>query len=220
MMFGKTRKGRGYYKYDAPSHGSPHKMNDEHFWHCRQDFSDLYGVKWRGTGEPAPKDKAAQRQQFADNMNAALDVLRNDEQLLGYLADRLVELGESVPTEIKNFRLPVKANPLHDPALFDFDKYPAEMWAKPGDKQPNRAGFAKWGSWVNSYSIKKYGRPLFLVCSADLAGSTNISGFGDAVRRHAQHRLVRPRQQPRRGDPAPGHHRVRQRRHHGRLRPR
>ena len=179
MMFGRTRKGRGYYKYDAPSHGAPHKMNDESFWRCRADFSGKYDVAWKGTGEAAPKEKAAQRQQFADNMNVALDVLRNDEDLLTYLADRLVELGESVPAEIEGFRLPVAKNPLHDAALFDFENYPAEMWAKPGENQPNRAGFAKWGSWINSYSLQKYGRPLFLVCSADLAGSTNIAGFGD-----------------------------------------
>lgn len=179
MMFGRTRKGRGYYKYDAPSHGSPHKMNDENFWRCRSDFSDKYGVAWDGAGEPAPKDKDALRRQFAANLNVALDVLRGDEALLTYLADRLVELGESVPREIPGFRLPTARNPLHDDALFDFERYPDAMWAKPGSNQPNRAGFAKWGSWVNSYCLQKYGRPLFLVCSADLAGSTNISGFGD-----------------------------------------
>jgi len=56
--------------------------------------------------------------------------------------------------------------------------YPEDMWAAPGSKAPNRAGFAKWGSYINSYCIKNYGRPLFMVCSADLAGSTNIAGFG------------------------------------------
>ena len=53
-------------------------------------------------------------------------------------------------------------------------------WAKPGEKKPNRAGLSRWGSWVNAYCREKYGRPLFLVCSADLAGSTNIAGFGAA----------------------------------------
>ena len=179
LMFGKTRKGRGYYKYDAPSHGAPHKLNDENFWKCRADFTAIYGTNWSGEGEPAPDNKAAQRQQFADNMNAALDVLRGNDELVSYLADRLVELGDSVPREIKGFKLPVAQNPLQDEALFDFEQYPAEMWAAPGAKQPNRAGFAKWGSWINSYCFKKYGRPLFMVCSADLAGSTNIAGFGD-----------------------------------------
>lgn len=178
MMFGKTRKGRGYYKYDAPSHGAPHKLNDENFWKCRADFTAKYGTAWHGQDQPAPQDKAELRRQFADNLNAALDVLRRDEDLAAYLADRLVELGESVPSELPSFSLPVSKNPLHDKDLFDFSRYPAEMWAKPGQDQPNRAGFAQWGSWINSTCLKKYGRPLFLACSADLAGSTNITGFG------------------------------------------
>ena len=37
----------------------------------------------------------------------------------------------------------------------------------------------KWGAWVNTACKKAYGRPLFLVMSADLAGSTNIAGFAD-----------------------------------------
>ena len=180
MMFGKTTKGRGYHKIDAPSHGAPHKTNSDLFWQCRADFTEKYGVEWAGTGEGAPADKDAARQQFADNLNVALDVLRGNDDLVAYLADRLVEIGDSVPTEIEGFTLADDKNPLHDETLFDFESYPAEMWAKPGDKQPNRAGFAKWGSYINSYCQEKYGRPLFIVCSADLAGSTNIAGFGDS----------------------------------------
>jgi transketolase len=178
-MFGKTIKGRGYHKIDAPSHGAPHAMNSELFWKCRADFSKIYGVTWYGTDEPAPKDAGERRQQFANNLNVALDVLRNDEDLVRYLADRLVEIGDSVPEDIPGFCLPVARNPLNDDSLFDFESYPADMWAEPGAKQPNRAGFAKWGSYINSYCQEKYGRPLFLVCSADLAGSTNIAGFGE-----------------------------------------
>jgi len=179
MMFGKTTKGRGYHKIDAPSHGSPHARNSDLFWQCRADFSEIYGADWVGTGAAAPADAEEMRQQFADNLNVALDVLRKNDDLVKYLADRLVELGESVPQDLDTFKLPEKQNPLHDPTLFDVTAYPADMWAAPGDKKPNRAGFAKWGSYINSYCQQKYGRPLFLVCSADLAGSTNISGFGD-----------------------------------------
>ncbi len=178
MMFGKTVKGRGYHKTGAPSHGAPHKMNSDLFWQCRADFTEKYGVEWAGTDKDAPADADARRQQFADNLNVALDVLRQNDDLVAYLADRLVELGESVPTEIEGFNLPDTKNPLHDEGLFDIESYPAEMWAQPGDNQPNRAGFAKWGSYINSYCLEKFGRPLFMVCSADLAGSTNIAGFG------------------------------------------
>jgi transketolase len=62
-------------------------------------------------------------------------------------------------------------------ASFDFEAYPAEMWRKPGEKQPNRAGLAAWGSYVNAVARRDLGRPLFIACSADLAESTNIAGF-------------------------------------------
>ncbi|MBU1072763.1 transketolase, partial [bacterium] len=176
MLWGKTRKGRGYYKYDNASHGSPHALNSDLFWKCRRDFADTYGAAWVGEGAPAPADGEL-REQFAANLNVALDVLRNDEATVSYLADRLVELGESVPEEIAGFRIPVSTNPLRDDAIWDFETYPENMWAKPGEQQPNRAALARWGSWINSYCREKHGRPLFLACSADLAGSTNIAGF-------------------------------------------
>jgi transketolase len=178
MMFGKTRKGRGYHKFDSSSHGSPHPRNGELFWKCREDFSKTYGVTWVGTDQEAPADADEMRQQFADNLNVALDVLRGNDDLVKYLADRLVELGDSVPETIDGFKLPENKNPLNDKKLFDVESYPADMWAAPGTKAPNRAGFAKWGSYINSYCLQNYGRPLFMVCSADLAGSTNIAGFG------------------------------------------
>ena len=89
-----------------------------------------------------------------------------------------MEIGESVPEEIPGFRLNTKqGNPWKDQRLFDYESYPEEMWAKPGDKLPNRAALAKWGAWVNAFGREQYGQPLFLACSADLAASTNIIGF-------------------------------------------
>ena len=64
-----------------------------------------------------------------------------------------------------------------DPVLFDFASYPKSLFKAPGEKHPNRAALSTWGAWVNTYAKKHYGRPLFIACSADLADSTNISGF-------------------------------------------
>ncbi len=178
MMFGKTRKGRGYHKYDNKSHGAAHPINAEGYWACRKDFSDKYGVEWENFGAGKPENAAALLAQSTSHINTAMDVLRDDEQALAYLADRLVELGDSVPAEIPTFRIPFERNPLDDPELLDVAAYPESMWAKPGEKKPNRAGLSRWGSWINSVCREKYGRPQFLVCSADLADSTNISGFG------------------------------------------
>ena len=178
LMFGKTRKGRGYHTFDNDSHGAAHKYHSEKFWAGRRDFAEKYGVTWEGEGEAAPATEEAKITRLNTHLNTALDVLRGNEETLAYLSDRLVELGDSVPEDIPSFKLPEAKNPLADPDLLDPTTYPADLWAKPGEKKPNRAGFSKWGSWINSVCRQRYGRPLFLVTSADLAGSTNIDGFG------------------------------------------
>jgi transketolase len=177
MMFMHTKKGRNYYKYDNKSHGSPHKMNSELFWKTKKDFMDKYGVEFFGYGEGAPDGADAIKEQEYANLKVVADLVRADQGLVDYLADRLVALGESVPEEIAGLSLDASENPADDEELYDFQNYPDEMWAKPGDKQPNRAALSKWGGWVNAWCQKKYGRPLFIAMSADLADSTNISGF-------------------------------------------
>jgi transketolase len=174
----KTRKGRGYLVYDNTSHGLPHKMNSEKFWELRHRFMDRYGVRYEGVDQGPPTGSAAVRAQAEANLRIAMGVLRDNQTLSDFVSDRLVELGQSVPEEISGFRLGKTSVELtEDKRLFDFHNYPEEMWARPGEQQPNRAALAAWGSWVNSFARKEYGRPLFLVSSADLAASTNIAGF-------------------------------------------
>ena len=176
----KTRKGRGYLKYDNPSHGAPHAIDGEAFWETKKPFADKYGVEFENFGQPAPKDPQALQAEFRSNLKAVAEVLRRDQPLVDYLAERLVELGESVPKELPTFRLGLKGIPWKDPRLYDFRNYPDDLYAKPGAVAANRAALAKWGAWVNAFGQREYGRPLFLACSADLADSTNISGFGKA----------------------------------------
>jgi len=180
----KTRKGRGYLVYDNKSHGTPHKMNSEKFWELRKQFMAKYGVRYEGVDGPAPENGAAVRAQAEANLRAAMTVMRDQRGVADYLSDRLVELAASVPDELPGFRLGGRrAGLVRDKRLFDFRNYPESMWAKPGTSQPNRAALATWGSWINSFARKEYGRPLFIACSADLAASTNIiglsQGFGD-----------------------------------------
>ncbi len=173
----KTRKGRGYGVYDNKSHGTPMPMNSEGFWKNAAAFSDRYGVKFIGFNEPAPKDADVIKEQFRANLEIAMSVLKSDQELVDYLANRLVELADTVPTEVPSFRLNARGNPWKDERLYDFENYPSEMYAKPGEKAANRAALAKFGAWVNAFGREHYGRPLFLACSADLAASTNINGF-------------------------------------------
>jgi transketolase len=178
MAYMKTRKGRGYGKFDYASHGAPHGLNSPEYWETKRVFAEKYGVDFEGFGEAAPSDPQALRQQVRNNMAKVAEVLHGNEATLTYLADRLVELGESVRTSPPaHFKLGRKGNPLKDPKLFDFESYPEAMWKKPGEKAPNRAGLSAFGSYINSYCGKNYEQPLVLAMSADLADSTNISGF-------------------------------------------
>jgi len=174
----KTRKGREYLKYDNKSHGSPHKINSDLFWETKRTFAAKYGVTFANLNGPAPADPAALRAEFEANLRAVMDALHRDQALVDYLADTLVALGDSVPDEIPTFQLGQRGNPFQDERLYDYRNYPAEMYAAPGAKVANRAALAKWGAWVNTFGAQEYDRPLFMACSADLAGSTNISGFG------------------------------------------
>lgn len=176
----KTRKGRGYLAYDYGSHGVPHRMNSDKYWQLRREFAARYGARFQKLDGPAPASPAELRREFEASLRAVIEVLQADQALVDYLADRLVELGESVPQGIPGFRLGLKGNPFQDERLYDYRAYPPEMYLPPGTSAANRAALAKWGAWVNAFGAREYGRPLFLASSADLAESTNIAGFAKA----------------------------------------
>ncbi|MCF7826828.1 MAG: transketolase [Candidatus Marinimicrobia bacterium] len=174
----KTRKGRGYGVYDNKSHGAAHKFNSPPYWQTKQEFTDKYGIRFEGMGESGPDTKNERTEQARINMERVFQVFDQDPELLNYLADRLVELGEAVPDENERVWIDTRRNPMNDPVLTDIQSLPPELFVRPGEVAPNRGGFSKYASWLNAYVSKNYGRPLFLAMSADLADSTNISGFG------------------------------------------
>jgi transketolase len=178
MAWFKTRKGRGYGKYDAKSHGTPWPMNSEEFWAVRKQFMERHGVEYEGVDAAAPADADARQAQAGANLRTAMGVLHRSQGALEWLADRLVEVAESVPGRGGSVRFrPGSTAVFSDPRIFDAERYPAAIWKKPGEKAANRAALAAWGSYVNSLARKEHGRPLFIACSADLADSTNIGGF-------------------------------------------
>lgn len=178
----KTRKGRGYLKYDNHSHGAPHALNSDLFWETKKPFVEKYAAQFVNFGGRAPSDPAELQAEFRANLEAVIDVLRRDQALVDYLAGRLVSLGEEVPADLHTFKLGRRGNPFLDKRWTDYVNYPDELFAAPGEKLPNRAALGKWAAWVNAFGAREYGRPLFLACSADLAESTNISGFAKAYR--------------------------------------
>jgi len=174
----KTKKGRGYFKFDNASHGSPHPINSDIFWETKKVFKEKYKAEFINYGGSAPDNSEELKGEFRNNLKAVIDVLTKDQKLINYLSERLVEIGDSVPNDIQSFQLGKLGDPFIDDRIFDYENYPTELYANPGEKLPNRAALGKWGAWVNAYGAQKYGQPLFIACSADLCESTNISGFG------------------------------------------
>ena len=174
----KTRKGREYGMYDNKSHGVPHKpMNSPAFWETKRSFMEKYGIKFEGFGQPAPETSTKRTEQTRINLSRVFQLYDQDQELVDYIADTLVEWGDSIPEQKANLYYDFCKNPTLDPVFTDYKNYPNEIFAVPGEKVPNRAGLAKFGAWINAICCEKYGRPLFIAMSADLADSTNISGF-------------------------------------------
>jgi transketolase len=170
-----TRKGRGYGKYDAPSHGTPHLLNSPEFWAGRRTFMEKYGIEYAGVDEPAPAQPAAQAR---ENLRRAVGVLRAHGDVVGRVSDRLRELADAVPDEPRSFSLGGHgADIFADERLYDYERYPTTMYKQPGERQPNRAALGNWAAWINAFAKAEYGRPLFVAASADLAESTNLAGF-------------------------------------------
>ncbi len=181
MCWFKTRKGREYGVFDNKSHGVPHKpMNSPLFWETKRIFMGKYGIDFEGYQQSAPPTHADQVQQTRVNLQRVFQVYDKYPDLLNYVADTLVELGDSIPEHKKTLFYDFSKNPGTDKVITDYRNYPQDIFVKPGEKAPNRAALAKFGAWINAYCHQTYGRPLFIAMSADLADSTNISGFARA----------------------------------------
>ena len=129
--------------------------------------------------EPAPSAPGAILEQAAENLRRAAGVLAAHPAVVDAISDRLIELASLVPERIEGLKVGGHgADVFSDPRLTDFHSYPDAMYRKPGEKQANRTAFGAWSSWVNATALRDYDRPLFIAASADLADSTNLSGFG------------------------------------------
>ncbi|HEU4673536.1 MAG TPA: hypothetical protein VFS32_11605 [Candidatus Limnocylindrales bacterium] len=179
MAWFRTRKGRGYGKYDYKSHGTPHPMNSPEFWAVRHGFMEKYGVEYVGVDEAAPSDPDERAAQAEANFRVAIGAFRDRRDVVERISDRLLEVADLVPDRVATFNLGGRGGAIFDDRrLLDYRSYPEAIYKAPREKAPNRAALAAWGAWVNSYARAEYGRPLVIAASADLAESTNLAGFG------------------------------------------
>src|SRR2546426_1727135 len=89
------------------------KMNSEYFVALARTFEARYGVEFQGISQGPVTDPRERLIQFKTNIDVVMSVLERDG-LGDWLANRLVEIGDSVPAEI-----PLRVDVKHDPFLDD-----------------------------------------------------------------------------------------------------
>ena len=125
-IFSKTRKGRGYHVYDHKSHGAAHKRNSDLFWKTKEDFSKIYDVEFSGFGDSAGSTWEEQIEQAKSMFSTVFSVMKNNQEYVDFLADRLVSLGDSVPEEIKSCRIS-QNNSENYSEFYDINKLPDDI---------------------------------------------------------------------------------------------
>jgi len=148
----------------------------ELFWRTKREFAEKCDTCFVNQDGDAPEGEQEFKEEFRANLDTVRSMLLHDKELVTFLANSLVRIGESAPGRPEGFRLG-KSSPYSDTRVFDFRTYPKELLAAPGEQPANRPALAKWGAWINAFGATYCGRPLFLASSADLSGSANISGF-------------------------------------------
>jgi transketolase len=169
-----------------PSHPYAMKMNSEYFVALAQTFEKKYGVEFTGIRKGAVTDAAERLVQFKTNIDVVMSLL--DRNGLGdWLAERLVEIGDSVKDE-----LPTRADVKHDPFLDErlrVANLPEEpqtltvrnpvsgaekqlkvaLFRKAGEVAGARRGISEIVKWINYVTDNRV-----VTLAADLSESINL----------------------------------------------
>lgn len=168
------------------SHPYAFKMNSEYFVALAQTFERQYGVEFKGIHQGAVTDVKERLIQFKTNIDVVMSVL--DRNGLGdWLADRLVELGDSVKDEFP-VRIDVRRDPFLDDRLrvASLPREPQKLqvtnavsgkqkelgialFRKPGEVAGARRAISEIVKWMNYVTDNR-----FLTLAADLSESINV----------------------------------------------
>lgn len=169
-----------------PSHPYAFKMNSPYFVALAESFEKHYGVEFTGIRLGPVSDARERLIQFKTNMDVVMSLL--DRNGLGdWLADRLVELGDSVKDEFP-LRIDVSRDPFLDDRL-RVANLPVEpqkvkvknrisgaekevgiaLFKKPGEVAGTRRGISEIIKWMNYVTENR-----FFTIAADLSESINL----------------------------------------------
>ncbi|HEY2843905.1 MAG TPA: hypothetical protein VGJ09_09650, partial [Bryobacteraceae bacterium] len=169
-----------------PSHPYAMKMNSEYFIALAQTFEKRYGVTFEGIRDGAPKDTRERLIQYKTNIDIAMSVL--DRNGLGdWLADRLVEIGDTLTDDVR-LRIDAKHDPFLDDRLrvANLPEEPQKvtvkneisgaekqvgvsLFKKAGEVAGTRRGISEIVKWMNYVTGNR-----FLTIAADLSESINL----------------------------------------------
>ena len=169
-----------------PSHPYALKMNSEYFLALAQTFEKHYGVEFEGIRQGAVSDNRERLIQFKTNMDVVMSLLDRDG-LGDRLADRLVEIGDTVRDDVK-LRISAASDPFLDDRL-RVAALPEEpqklsirnaisgaekqvsiaLFKKPGEVAGARRAISEIIKWMNYVTDGR-----FFTVAADLSESINV----------------------------------------------
>ncbi len=170
------------------SHPYAFAMNGDYFQALAATFEQRFGVEFQGIRDGAVSDNRERLIQFKHNIDVAMSVLEKDG-LGDWLAERLVEIGDSVNDELP-LRVDRDIDPFLDPRL-GVGNLPIEpqkvtirnpvsgaekeatitLFEEPGRVRGTRRGISEIIKWMNYVT----GNRLITV-AADLSDSINVEG--------------------------------------------
>ena len=198
IVVGKTVKGwwpgavdgqiPGYGEQVVSYHSHPYNlaMNADYFVALAGTFEKRFGVEFEGIRDGAVSDDRERLLQFKRNIDIAMSVLDNNG-LGDWIADRLVEIGESVDDSLplridrainpfKDSRLKVKNLPTEpqslkvvNPISGDEKDLSIKLFEDPGNVRGTRRAISEIIKWLNYVTNNR-----FIVVAADLAESINV----------------------------------------------
>ena len=168
------------------SHPYGYKMNSEYFVALAESFEQRYGVTFDGIRDGAVTDPKQRLIQFKTNIDKVMSVL--DQNGLGdWLADRLVEIGDTIKDERK-LGIDNKVDPFLDERLkvaslpTDAQKLKVKnrvsgaekevgiaLFKKPGEAAGARRAISEVIKWMNYVTDNR-----FVTLAADLSESINV----------------------------------------------
>ena len=198
IVVGKTTKGwwpsatngqiAGFGEQLVGYHSHPYemKMNEPYFVALAETFEQRFGVEFDGIREGPVADERERLIQFKTNIDVAMSVL-NQNGLGDWLADRLVEIGDSL-----NDELPLRINTTSDPfqderlrpqnlplepmsveitneASGETKSVDIALAKKPGEVAGTRRAISELIKWVNYVTDNR-----FITLAADLSNSINV----------------------------------------------